>query len=340
MTSIYKRGKLWYVKYKLDGRWVYRSLKTESKAQAELEKRALTAALQGALEDQTAYELTFERLQELYSDWSKTMRSYRTLQARIRALCRFSSCFPGLLPEQVTTAHIEQFRKWFRGEGVKNRTINETIAGLSGVYSYAIKMGLLVENPFRKIEMLKESKKMPKWLTGDEIDRVMQAAEEDSVNAHLFFAIGIYAGLRKNEILNARWGWFDFRLDFLHVQSGPYFELKDQEDRTVPLHRKLKAILERYRPEEKVLDGYLIAPQNKPKKEGYRFEIRKTYARVIRAAGVPWCNPHILRHTFASQLVAAGTDLYKVSTWLGHQSYQTTQIYAHLRPSDPDINCF
>jgi len=59
---------------------------------------------------------------------------------------------------------------------------------------------------------------------------------------------------------------------------------------------------------------------------------------VCKQAGVPWVTPHVLRHTFASQLAMAGVSLYKISQWLGHSDFKTTQIYAHLQASDDDID--
>ena len=60
----------------------------------------------------------------------------------------------------------------------------------------------------------------------------------------------------------------------------------------------------------------------------------------LKAAGVEWCTPHSLRHTFASQLAIKGVSLYKISKWLGHADFKTTQIYAHLQAHDEDINRF
>jgi integrase len=79
-------------------------------------------------------------------------------------------------------------------------------------------------------------------------------------------------------------------------------------------------------------------PETEPNGRGYRVDPKKSFATVVRAAGVSWCTPHILRHTFASQCVIAGIDLYRVSQWLGHSSITTTQIYAHLLPGDRMIN--
>ncbi len=53
---------------------------------------------------------------------------------------------------------------------------------------------------------------------------------------------------------------------------------------------------------------------------------------------IKWVTPHILRHTFASQRAIAGVSLYKISKWLGHSNYSTTQIYAHLQAGDEEID--
>lgn len=341
MASIYKRGGIYYVKFRQDGRWVYRSLKTKDKRQAEVERQALELVLSGdaAPEPVSEVVLDFAQLRTFYVGWSASMRSPQTIESRLRALDRFAGMFPGLSPGRVRHEHIELYRKKYLETGVTKRTVNESVTALSGVWSVAIKHGMLAENPLRKVEPFRESKRHPKWLNASQIEAVLTVAAADGRNAHLFFALGIYAGLRKNEAINARWEWLNFEHLLLHVQSGPGFELKDHEDRTLPLHRKLAAILAEYWPGEGAT-GYLIAPDKAPSGYRYRFDIRKTFGRIVRAAGAPWCTPHTLRHTFASQLVSAGTDLFKVSTWMGHRSYNTTQIYAHLRPSDPDINRF
>ncbi|HDD24105.1 MAG TPA: hypothetical protein ENF52_01555 [Chloroflexi bacterium] len=70
----------------------------------------------------------------------------------------------------------------------------------------------------------------------------------------------------------------------------------------------------------------------------YRYDFKKGFAAVCKEAGLDWVTPHTLRHTFASQLAIAGVSLYKISKWLGHSNFSTTQIYAHLQASDEEIN--
>ncbi len=59
--------------------------------------------------------------------------------------------------------------------------------------------------------------------------------------------------------------------------------------------------------------------------------------KYCRYAGLTWVLPHILRHTFASQLAIAGVSLYKISKWHGHSNFSTTQIYANLQAGDDEI---
>ncbi len=235
----------------------------------------------------------------------------------------------------IKPEHIETFKAAL-AKGHKPRTPNEALGALRALVSRAIRLGLYSgPNPFTGVEMLPDRRKAPEWLSAEQMESVMDAATKHSRNALFFFGLCIFAGLRKMEAIMTRWEWIDLQAGLLHVRGSEDFFIKDGEDRTIPLHSRLRAILEPYHESE----GYLIAPEKlKLGKHRYRFEISKTFTAVTKAAGVhPWCHPHILRHTFASQLVSAGVELYKVSKWLGHADFATTQIYAHLRPQDPDI---
>jgi len=151
------------------------------------------------------------------------------------------------------------------------------------------------------------------------------------------FALGIFAGLRKNEIVNARWEWLDFERRLLTLASHDGFELKDSETRTIPLHERLAALMEPQRREK----GFVFAPE-KDSGNGYRYryDFKRAFNTVLKEAGLEWVTPPVLRHTFASQLAMAGVSLNKISKWLGHSDVKTTQIYAHLQTHDEDINRF
>jgi len=59
---------------------------------------------------------------------------------------------------------------------------------------------------------------------------------------------------------------------------------------------------------------------------------------VKKRAKLEWVTPHVLRHTFASQLALKGVSLYKIQQWLGHSDPKTTMIYAHLQAHDEEID--
>jgi integrase len=149
--------------------------------------------------------------------------------------------------------------------------------------------------------------------------------------------LGIYAGLRKQEIVNTRWEWFDFDHELITLSGHDGFLVKDSESRTIPLHERLAELLAPHREEE----GFIFLPNKDGQaKHRYRYEFKRAFDVVLKRTELEWVTPHVLRHTFASQLAIAGVSLYKISKWLGHSDTKTTQIYAHLQTHDEDINRF
>jgi len=149
-------------------------------------------------------------------------------------------------------------------------------------------------------------------------------------------ATAIYTGLRLSELLYLEWNDFDFGKEILTVKNKHEhdYKTKSKKFRIIPLNRKLIAILQPYRKEK----GWCFTTS---KGERYIQRPRKVFDIILEKAGLDDIGWHGLRHTFASQLIQAGTSIYKVSRWLGHSSVNTTMIYAHLAPGkDDDINKF
>ncbi len=177
-------------------------------------------------------------------------------------------------------------------------------------------------------------KKIPRFLSNEEIEKVLAVAKALKKEWYWVFLLGIYAGLRKREISYIRWDWFDFERGTITVQNGEDFKPKSGRLRTIPMHSKIKEELIPHRNEI----GYLFSEEDEERKQDrYRYDFRKGFTKVCTAAGLNDVTPHVLRHTFASQLAIAGVSLYKVQKWLGHKDAATTQIYAHLQATDSDI---
>ncbi len=241
----------------------------------------------------------------------------------------------------VTTRHVQRLEKhWKHTRKQSNRTINDAMGRLQAIYNIASHMGVYGKhNPFQGFKRLRVEKKPPRFLTQEQLTLVLDKADAQSRDILLFCALCVYAGLRSNEAANTRWEWIDFESGTLTVQAAKdgSFGTKGKRFRSVPLKESLRDILEPIRKTE----GYIVnADKEAPGKWRIRYEPKRAFRSVVEAAGVPWCTPHILRHTFASRLVQSGVSLYKVSQWLGHADMKTTQQYAHLAPADEDINAF
>jgi integrase len=235
----------------------------------------------------------------------------------------------------TTVEGIEAFKAWLIERGFKPATVNSRIGDVRAIFSRMIQLGVYRgPNPAAKITRLKLPKRPPKYLSTEQAEALLIAAKTQGRDMHLFVALCLLAGFRKGEAISARWEWVDWNAKTITVQASHGFTPKDSDCRTVPLSDGLLRILSEYRQPE----GYAIRPGKELAKCHYRVEICKHYPHVAKAAGVPWCTPHVLRHTFASRLVQAGVSLYKVQVWLGHSNSATTQIYAHLQGFDSDVN--
>jgi integrase len=163
---------------------------------------------------------------------------------------------------------------------------------------------------------------------------------------------GFHAGMRKEEIIEARPEWFDLRSGCVNIVETTTFVPKDKEGRTVPLTKEFMGFLAEYgKP-----SPYMLAPTvgyGSGKWSRYRYDFRRPFAEYVKSygegkrldRGVPavaedlsWITPHIMRHTFASLHASAGTSIYKIAKWLGDGVEVVQKHYAKLSPSDADIN--
>jgi len=137
--------------------------------------------------------------------------------------------------------------------------------------------------------------------------------------------LGADAGLRRGEMANLKWEDVDFANNQLYIAPN-----KTENHRFVPMTQDLRNALEKAHKRAK--HEYVVTVCQPMKGNRCNPDYLTTfYQEVAKAAGVD-SFLHKLRHTFASQLVQNGVELYTVSKLLGHSSIQMTEIYAHLAP--------
>jgi integrase len=206
------------------------------------------------------------------------------------------------------------------GRTVTPSTVNRELAVLRHLLRLAEEWGDLDKVP--RIRMAKEPEGRLRFLTEEEIVRLLQACET-SRNPYLgaIVTVALNTGMRKGEILGLSWERVDFARGVLlleHTKSGRRREL--------PMNQAVYAALS-------ALPG--------PKAEGLVFRkangaawgnIRTAFERALVEAKITDFRFHDLRHTYASWMVMRGRSLKEVQELLGHQEFTMTLRYAHLSP--------
>jgi integrase len=138
--------------------------------------------------------------------------------------------------------------------------------------------------------------------------------------------------MRKGELLNLRWDDVDFVSDTVTVR-----EAKSGEGRRLPMSATARRALQtagrlrgqhlKMRPVNQGSSHVFSAPQG-----GFLMNLNRDWYRALKKSGPNDFRFHDLRHTFASRLVMAGVDLYRVQMLMGHKTPAMTLRYAHLSP--------
>ncbi len=136
--------------------------------------------------------------------------------------------------------------------------------------------------------------------------------------------IMFYAGLRINECVNLKLDDVDFNNEEIKVIEG-----KGNKDRTVPMNDTLIELLEEYLDNGRIeagTDRFLSSKSGKICAQLVNREIRK----AVKSAGIQKkVSCHVLRHSFASNMLDRGANILQVQKLLGHESIETTSIYLH-----------
>lgn len=219
-----------------------------------------------------------------------------------------------------------------QSQGRSPATICQHLAAIRSFYQFLVREGILSSDPTATMESPRQTKKLPRVLTVEEIELLLKqpqpktpAGLRDKAMLELLYA----SGLRVSELVA-------LNVDQVNLQ-GEYVRClgKGSRERVVPIGSVacfyLKAYLEQGRIhllKDKKEPSLFVNQQGKRLSRQGCWKIIKAYAR---AAGLPRnITPHTLRHSFATHLLENGADLRSVQELLGHADISTTQIYTHL----------
>jgi integrase/recombinase XerD len=202
---------------------------------------------------------------------------------------------------------------------------------LKAAFNKAVIWNYISENPFNKIKTPKVTKSFPVYLSEAELIQIINKTEDQLLKN--IFTTAFYTGMRLYEILNMKWNWIDLNQNIITVKNSDDFKTKSKRERIIPIHPKVKSIFLSYYPLGNQPKNNLIYSRKKGVKLNGEF-ISKQFKQTVRAAGLNEnIHFHNLRHSFASNLVQRGVNLYVVKELLGHENIKTTQVYSHLTQS-------
>ena len=207
------------------------------------------------------------------------------------------------------------------------RTRVRKLCALKGFFAYAVKTGLIDEDPTEDIPYVRASSKPPYHLEPEDAEKLITKSRHPL--ARVLAATLYMTGLRVSEALGLTMGDVDLRRGRLTVRHG-----KGDKARVVPICTRLKHIMLQYLITERpdVPGDRFFATSSGGCSRGYATQLIRREARELGLAGR--VTPHVLRHSFATTLYSEGTDLYKISLLLGHSSTRSTARYSHVADRD------
>ncbi len=213
---------------------------------------------------------------------------------------------------------------------LSRRTAARKLAAVKSLFKYLASTGLMETNPASAIKMPRFDKKLPEYLTIDEVEKILSLPKvktfkglRDLAILELFYG----TGLRLSELIGLKVSDVHFDEDIIRVMG------KGQKERIVPLGKIAKSILKKYlqiRPHyaENNVDNVFVLKSGKAM---YAMAVQRIIRNYMnQVSSVKQKSPHTLRHSYATHLLNSGAGIRVVKDLLGHASLSTTQIYTHI----------
>jgi integrase len=316
--SVFKRGRIWYTDFVVDGVRICKSTKKHTKREAkQFEAAERTKLLTEAPQHKSAKLSLQEAIEQTYdTKWKSNkdgMGSYRRATKLLEHM------------GNVPMSSIDEFAvyllvKRLEATGIESSTINRYLAVLKTI----LKHNML---PTEYIKLRKEAKGRIRVLSKDEELRVVELLRgADSRGKKSYYAdaadmVSVLSdtGMRLSELLNLRYEDISFPNNLISIWVN-----KGDRPRSIPMTTRVRMILELRQETVRVKPFTLSVDEAERAWQWVRAEmgLMKDKEFVM----------HSLRHTCASRLVNGNVDLYVVKELLGHSSIQITERYAHLNP--------
>lgn len=233
--------------------------------------------------------------------------------------------------EDATSQTLMLYLTYLRSKALKSTSLARHLSSLRGFFAFCTSRGFIKENPATLLENPKLPRKIPEFLSPEEVGRILALPNlteklgfRDRAMLELLYA----AGMRVSELISLNIEDFDPQTGVLIIFG------KGSKERLVPIHYVAQNFLNQYikdwRPafNPKVKNIFL----NRSGKGLTRQGVWKMIKKIVLEAGIKRSiSPHTFRHSFATHLLDGGADLRTVQLLLGHSDINATEIYTHIQ---------
>jgi integrase len=338
--SLYKRGDMWWYKFRFAGQVIRESSKSESKTVAKDAERSRRRQL-----EESWNQIKRRKLPPLFSvaaaDWLKTRTTIApsTERSYKLAISNLTVDFGKQLLCDILAQDLSAYQKRRKHDGVSNRTVNLEM----GVLRSILRRNKMWESLSGDVGFLKESPSPGRALSADEESRLLGAASKSRCRSlYPVVLLALNTGMRVSEIRGLTWAQVDFLGSALTVGRS---KTQAGTGRAIPLNSRAVSMLKQWRglfvgaqPEHYVFphEKYGLAGNNRqpcawqidPEQPMHRWKVAWENAR--KTAGVA-CRFHDLRHTFISRLAESQASDSTVMALAGHVSRAMMERYSHIR---------
>lgn len=232
--------------------------------------------------------------------------------------------------DEVTYPMIRSWVVSLIEQGYSTTSIHRKISCIKAFYNYLQKSEYISGNPARNVQLPKNPKKLPVFLTEGQthhlLDEISFPDNFEGIRDQAILELLYSTGVRVSELVNLDEDDVDFSSGTIKVTG------KRKKQRIIPVSERLLRIIKKYQQEksiqfENTLTHLFVNTNGKRVYVKLVYRIVNKYLKQVSTAEKR--SPHVLRHTFATHMLNNGADINAIKELLGHASLSATQVYTH-----------
>jgi integrase/recombinase XerC len=233
-------------------------------------------------------------------------------------------------PSQIKHLHIRSWIAQLKENNNANTSINRKISTLKSYFKFCLKQEFITKLPTQIIVAPKKAKRLPSYVPEKQMETLLEEIDfgEDFAGKtnRLLIELLYATGMRRSELKNIQLQDIDWHRKTIKILG------KGNKERLIPLLPSIIERIEQYLEAKKEIehsrsDFLLILDNGKPLYDKYIYLTVKKYLPMVST--LQKASPHVIRHSFATNILENGAQLNAVKELLGHSSLAATQVYTH-----------